>query len=166
MKSLLIKLSGELLSLPQENRSSSNVDFTKNLPIRSITQQIKTLSKKYFIGIVIGGGNFFRGNQHGKALGITGSARHHVGMLATMMNGVLLKDLLSQEEVNSETLSAIECPKIALQITEKNIKQAKEDKKVIIFVAGTGKPFFTTDTAAIMRAHQIGSTMVFKATKV
>jgi uridylate kinase len=162
MESILIKLSGELLSIG----SASGQPSASAPPIRNIISQIKKLSEKYHVGLVVGGGNFFRGDQHGKALGISGTARHTAGMLATMINGILLQDLFNQEEKESVLLSAIDCPLVADEITHGNIEKAKLENKIIIFVGGTGKPFFTTDTAAVQRAIQMGSKTVFKATKV
>ena len=151
-KTLLVKLSGELFS-------PDNSDT-----INSVISQIKELSTHYSLGIVIGGGNFFRGSQHSKDLGITESAGHDVGMLATLMNGRILFDLLSRENIPATLLSALHCQGIALSISPITLSYARTTGKVIIFAGGTGNPFVTTDTNSVIRALQINADEIWKAT--
>ena len=151
-KTLLIKLSGELLS-------ADNSDIIKN-----VVSQIKELTDHYYLGIVIGGGNFFRGKQHSKQLGISEGAGHDVGMLATLMNGRILFDLLSQADIPATLLSALPCQNIASSISPITLSEARTTGKVIIFAGGTGNPFVTTDTNSVIRALQIGAHEIWKAT--
>lgn len=152
MKKVVIKVSGELL------------DSTDNL--KQVVTQIKELSKEYKIGIVVGAGNIFRGKQHGKALGLNATTGDSAGMLATIINGLILKDMLSTVDVSSKILTAFSCPRIADEISQEKINCSFKKDKVVIFVGGTGNPFFTTDTNAVLRALQIGSEIVLKGTKV
>lgn len=155
MKTLVIKLSGELFSY---NREADQ--------IKSIIQQVKTLSQNHRIALIVGGGNFFRGASNKNKLGIEEKSAHSIGMLATMVNGIFLHDLFTQAGVSSTILSAFSCPSLAQTVSHNEIDQAFNQKKVIIFVGGTGNPFFTTDTAAVLRALEIGAKEVWKATKV
>ena len=152
MKSLVIKLSGELFS---------NVDATKN-----VVNQIKIVAKDCHLALVVGGGNFFRGAINNNELKLNQESAHNIGMLSTIVNGIILKDYLSQASVESTILSAFPCPSIAQPITQQTINEAGKKNKIIIFVGGTGNPFFTTDTNAVLRALQIGASEVWKATKV
>jgi uridylate kinase len=157
MKTLLIKISGELFSY----RPALDKELVKN-----IINQLKLLSSKHRIGLVIGGGNFFRGAQDNNTLGLEPVSAHNIGMLSTIVNGVVLQDLLTQENLPSVLLSAFSCPDIAEPLSQNSIDDALIQQKVILFVGGTGNPFFTTDTNAVLRALQIGATEVWKATKV
>ena len=161
---ILIKLSGELLLISPDINSKNKKSPRNRLD--TVSKQIKKLSEKHHLGIVIGGGNFFRGGQHGKAIGSTSKVGHTVGMMATIMNGLLLKDVFEQNEIEVSLLSSIEIPGIVEIVSQDKIEQAKQKNQVIVFVGGTGKPFFTTDTAAVLRAKEIGAKVVFKATQV
>lgn len=157
MKSLLIKFSGEIFNPSYNNEGF----FLKNLILN-----IKNLKENYNLGIVLGAGNIFRGNQHGKSLGLKPTTGHNAGMMATIINGLILKDLLEQENLQVSLLSSLFCPNTTKLITQNNINQALKNNHIIIFVGGTGNPFFSTDTNAILRALQIESTQVWKCTKV
>lgn len=152
MKTLIIKLSGELFS---------NIDATK-----SIVDQIKTISKKCRLGLVLGGGNFFRGARNNHELQLNKESAHNIGMLSTIVNGIILRDFLFQASVKSSIVSALQCPSIAKNITQQQIESEFEKNNIVIFVGGTGNPFFTTDTNAILRALQTDACQVWKATKV
>ena len=154
MKNILIKISGELFS-----DSSSDL-------ISNVIQQIKALKKSYNIGIVLGAGNIFRGSEHGSKLGIKKTTAHTAGMVATIINGLIFQDLLEKEGISTQLFSAINCPSVACTIKQKTIDDSIAKNKCLIFVGGTGNPFFTTDTNAILRALQIGAQEVWKATKV
>lgn len=152
MKNIIIKLSGEC--------------FADHSLLKEIVLQIKELKKKHGLGIVVGAGNIFRGDQHGKALQLRQTTAHSAGMIATIINGLILQDLLKQSNVESELFSAIPCPEICQTIQQSKIDCALSKNKCLIFVGGTGNPFFTTDTNAILRALQIGAQEVWKGTKV
>lgn len=117
------------------------------------------------VGVVIGGGNIFRGVD----LRLTGMPRtpaDHMGMLATLLNGVALQQALMLREVPVCLMSALECPKVAEPYHWTKALQYLESGNMVIFVGGTGNPYFTTDTAAALRASEIGADVLLKATKV
>lgn len=151
---ILLKLTGTLLD-PQHATL-----------IRNVLENLITLQETHQLGIVIGGGNFFRGREHGASLGLRPAAGHTVGMLATMMNGVILKDLMSQKGIRARLLTALTCDAVAHTIRQDAIDDACAADEVIIFAGGTGNPFFTTDTNAIMRALQMQADAVWKATTI
>jgi uridylate kinase len=168
-KKILIKISGELFRVhnePCENatdRVSQGFDYRL---VHSLAEQIKELSSTYHVGLVIGGGNFFRGSHEGKHLKLRQSVADNVGMLATVMNGIILQECLQNEGTRSVLLSAVTIPKMVDEITQQRIDQALGQDQCIIFAGGTGNPFFTTDTNAVIRALQMGASQVWKATKV
>lgn len=156
---ILLKLSGEMLM--QGQPFGINAEACK-----ALAHNIKNLqSSGLEIGIVIGGGNIFRG-KHLEALGIARSPADQMGMLATLMNGIALNEALESVGCKSKILTAVECPKVAETYTWKAATQALQAKTVVIFVGGTGNPYFTTDTAAALRASEIQADALFKATKV
>lgn len=117
------------------------------------------------LGVVIGGGNIFRGVD----LRLTGMPRtpaDHMGMLATLLNGTALQQALMLSGVPTCLMSALECPKVAEPYNWTKALQHLEGGSVVIFVGGTGNPYFTTDTAAALRASEIGADVLLKATKV
>lgn len=152
MEKIVIKISGEL--------------FASTDKLNKVVNQIKKLSSKIKIGIVVGAGNIFRGSQQGKEFGLNAPVGDNAGMLATIINGLILKDLLEKKDVLVKILTAIPVPTIADNITQEKINCTLKNNKVIIFVGGTGNPFFTTDTNAVLRALQIGALTVLKGTKV
>ncbi len=156
---ILLKLTGEAF-LCQTNHTLSP------LVIKDVVAQIKTLHPTIQFGIVVGGGNFFRGNKHGKTMGISPSVGHQIGLLATMMNGLMIKDLLEQVGLTAELFSAVSCPEIGKPISQQAIDEALATDHIIVFAGGTGNPFFTTDTTAILRGLQIQADEVWKATNV
>ncbi len=158
-KNILLKITGELL-LASDKQSENS------LLIRSLAQQIKALASSHYFAIVIGGGNFFRGNNQGKALGITSNTSHYVGMFATIMNGLLITDIFQQEGLITTLLSALSIPEVGLPISPHTIECAMRTTNTIVFAGGTGNPFFTTDTAAILRGLQIKADEVWKGTIV
>lgn len=152
MKNIIIKLSGEC--------------FVEQLFLKELVSQIKELKKTYKLGIVVGAGNIFRGNQHGKAFKLRQTTAHSAGMIATIINGLILHDLLKQNNVKADLFSAISCPGICQTIQQDKVDYALQENKCLIFAGGTGNPFFSTDTNAILRALQIDAQEVWKATKV
>lgn len=158
-KRILLKLTGEIF-LDKDKKQLSSVTPS------AIIKQIKQLSTMHQFGIVVGGGNFFRGKQHGKQLGITPSVGHQVGMLATMMNGLILGDFLEQEGLSTSLLCAMPSPEVGNPISQEGILHAIKNGHIMVFTGGTGNPFFTTDTNAILRALQMSADEIWKGTCV
>ncbi len=154
---ILLKITGELFL---NDRSLTNRYLNPMLA------QIKELSPTHQFSLVVGGGNFFRGNQHGTALGLTQSVGHTIGMLGTMMNGLILKDLLEQHGMASELLCALPCSSVGSPINHQAIDLALQQGHTLIFTGGTGNPFFTTDTTAVLRGLETQASQVWKGTKV
>ena len=117
------------------------------------------------IALVVGGGNFFRGARAAE-LGMDRVAADHVGMLATVMNGLLLQDALEKRARHTRVISAIQMNAVAEPYIRRRAIRHLEKKRVIIFAAGTGAPFFTTDTAAALRALEVRADVMMKATQV
>lgn len=157
-KRILLKLTGELFLSADGTPTSDNA--------RDVIRQMKELSATHQFGIVIGGGNFFRGSQHGTKMGIRASVGHQIGMLATMMNGLMLKDLIEQHDMHAELLCAMPSPEIGKPISQQSINGSLSKGEILLFTGGTGNPFFTTDTTAVLRALQIQAHEVWKGTSV
>lgn len=117
------------------------------------------------IGIVIGGGNIFRGVALGSA-GMDRATADYMGMLATIMNALALADVMRQKGLNARVQSAINVEQVVEPYIRPKAIRYLEEGKIVVFAAGTGNPFFTTDTAAALRGTEIGAEMVLKATKV
>lgn len=158
-KRILLKLSGESLMGEQ----LFGIDQQATMRIATSLQQIHQSGLE--IGVVIGGGNIFRGMK----LGLSGMPRtpaDHMGMLATLLNGIALQQALIDKGVPVCVMSALECPKVAEPYNWQKAQQYLQQGTVIIFVGGTGNPYFTTDTAAALRASEIKADVLIKATKV
>lgn len=153
MKSVVLKLSGELLA----------ADLAC---VKGILGDIKKLLPTHHISIVVGGGNLFRGQKEGRELGLRPAAADTVGMLATVMNGIVLKELLIYEGVDAVVLNACIIPGVVDVISQMALDACQKQGSVVIFTGGTGNPFVTTDTCAIIRALQVGAREIWKATKV
>lgn len=158
-KRILLKLTGEAF----KSGDSTKLDPST---ILSVIKQIKALDKTHQFGIVVGGGNFFRGKVEGNMLGMTPSSGHQVGILATMLNGIILKDLLEQHDVATTIFCAIECPAAGTPVTQQGITSSVKKDYTLIFTGGTGNPFFTTDTNAVLRGLQMEVAEIWKGTKV
>lgn len=158
-KRILLKLTGEIFLSPKTR------ELTKDAVV-AVIKQIKELQPTHQFGIVVGGGNFFRGNEHGKHLGISAPVGHQIGMLATMMNGLILKDLLEQHGLGACILCAIPSPEIGSPISQQTINSGLRNNCTLVFTGGTGNPFFTTDTNAVLRGLQIDADAIWKATNV
>ena len=117
------------------------------------------------LAIVIGGGNIFRGIA-GSARGMDRATSDYMGMLATVINALALQDELERLGVPTRVLSAIEMQQVAEPYIRRRATRHLEKGRIVIFAAGTGNPFFTTDTAASLRAMEIGAQVIFKATRV
>ncbi len=156
---VLLKLSGEALlgELPY------GLDFKRTLSIAREIKQVHELGVD--MAIMIGGGNIFRGAK-GVAEGMDRVAADHIGLLSTVINGLALQDALEKEGVNTRLISAIEIRSVAEPFIRRRILRHLEKRRVIIFTAGLGSPYFTTDTAAVLRALEIKAEVILKATKV
>ena len=117
------------------------------------------------VSVVVGGGNFWRGRT-GAMSGMDATQSDHIGMLGTVMNALALQDSLERNGQSTRVMSAIEMPRIAEPYIRRRAMRHLEKGRVVIFAAGTGNPFFTTDTAAALRGAEIGAEIVLKATKV
>ena len=158
-KRILLKLSGE--ALMGDDSFGVNPD-TVNKIVDEI-KQAKLLGIE--IAIVIGGGNIFRGAALGTA-GMERATADYMGMLATVMNALALQDAMKHAGLVSRVQSAINIDQVVEPYIRGKAIQYLEDKKIVIFAAGTGNPFFTTDTAAALRAMEISADIMIKATKV
>ncbi len=158
-KRVLIKLSGDALS------GSQGYGLDKN-EIRRFGEEIReAYLNKVQIGIVVGGGNILRGAE-ASASGADRVGSDHMGMLATVINGLAIKDNLQQLGIKSVVMSAIPIQGICETFSRNSADFHLEDGHVCIFVGGTGNPFFTTDSAAALRAAEINADILYKATKV
>ncbi len=158
-KRVLLKLSGEALMGNEAYGISPEVvdGLAKEIA------QVHGLGAE--LGIVVGGGNIFRGVL-GAATGMDRAVADQMGMLATVMNSLALQDALTRHGVSTRVLSAIEVGRMAEPFVRGRALRHLEKGKVVIFAAGTGNPFFTTDTAAALRALEIKASVLFKATRV
>ncbi|MGH2463920.1 MAG: UMP kinase [Candidatus Limnocylindrales bacterium] len=156
---ILLKLSGEALLGDRQY----GVDPEFCLTIARQISQVKELGVQ--IGIVVGGGNIFRGLA-ASARGMDRATGDYIGMLATVMNGLALQDALEKTGVPTRVMSAIGMNEIAEPYIRRRAVRHLEKGRVAIFVAGTGNPYFTTDSAAALRAVEIGAEVLLKATKV
>lgn len=156
---ILLKITGE--SLLSSDKRTTNPSLWE-----SLLEQIQQLKQTYQFGIVVGGGNFFRGGTHGTSLGMRPAVAHSVGMLATLMNGVIIKDMCDRSSIPATVLSALDCPSVGESISQHAIDRAFANHHLVLFVGGTGNPFFTTDTCAVIRGLQIGASEIWKGTKV
>lgn len=159
-KRLLLKLSGEMLLGPGQ---SFGIDSKGCEYLASIVNEIHLHG--YELAIVIGGGNIFRG-IHLNESGIERTPADQMGMLATLMNGIALQQALQAINCKAKVMSALECPKVAETYNWRHALEALDAQEVLIFVGGTGSPYFTTDTAAALRASEIKADILLKATKV
>lgn len=156
---ILLKLSGEVLTGDQKYGISPTV-------INSIAGEIKeVVGLGLEVGIVIGGGNIFRGIS-ADAQGIDRVSADYMGMLATLINSLALQDAIERQGVPSRVLSAIAMPQVAEPYIRRRATRHLEKKRVVIFAAGTGNPYFSADTAAALRAMEINAEIILKATKV
>jgi len=156
-KRILLKLSGESLMGGQP----FGVDPEACYKIASQIKQLIHLGVQ--VGVVIGGGNIFRGAGAAKAY-MERTPADHIGMLATLINGISLQQAFERIECDSRIMSAISCDVMAESYSWKNALKYLEKNIVLIFVGGTGNPYFTTDSAASLRALEIQAEILFKAT--
>lgn len=159
-KRILLKLSGEALM----GTNSFGISKEACTTLAASIQEILSLGVQ--CGIVLGGGNIFRGLQGSSALSIPRAQADYVGMLATLMNGLIFQEALIQQGINCRVMSSLKI----LELTEPALWNKAIDYlergRVVIFVGGTGNPYFTTDTAAALRASEIKADILLKGTKV
>ena len=156
---ILLKLSGEILLGDQ----TYGIEPKLVQRIATEIREVKELGVQ--IAIVVGGGNFFRGVK-GQAMGLGRASADYMGMLATLMNGLALQDVFETQGLYTRLISALEVRQVAEPFIRRRAVRHLEKGRVVIFSAGTGNPFFTTDTAASLRAVEIGADVLLKATKV
>ena len=156
-KRILLKLSGEVLA----GEKGSGIDFDKVLEVCASVKECVEMGIE--VAIVVGGGNFWRGRSSGK---MDRTRADHMGMLATTINSLALADALEQLGVTARVQTAIEMRQIAEPYIRNKAVRHLEKGRVVIFGCGTGNPFFSTDTAAALRAAEIGADVIFKATNV
>lgn len=159
IRRVLLKLSGEALC----GDTGYGVDPETLREISSEIADVHALGGE--MALVIGGGNIFRGLR-GSAQGMDRSSADYMGMLATVINALALQDSLEKLKVPTRVLSALDIRQVAEPYIRRRAIRHLEKKRVVIFAAGTGNPFFSTDTAAALRAMEIGAELLVKATKV
>jgi uridylate kinase len=156
---VLLKISGEALMGEQNYGIDVNV-------ARSVAEELKAVHQLGVqVAVVVGGGNIFRGVSK-SAGNMDRSSADYIGMLATVMNAVVLQDALEKVDVHTRVMSAIDIPQLAEPFIRRRAIRHLEKERVVIFAAGTGNPYFTTDSAAALRALEIKADVIMKATKV
>jgi len=151
---ILLKLSGEALLGKLEYGVDPEV-------VAFVAEQVKAVTALGVqVGIVVGGGNIFRGMAAATATGMDRATADYIGMLATAMNGLALQDALERADVPTRVMTAIDMNEVAEPYIRRRAVRHLEKGRVVVFVAGTGNPYFTTDTAAALRAVEIGAEVV------
>src|SRR5690348_6872794 len=158
-KRVLLKLSGEALAANQ----GFGVDPLRIHEIAAELGEVHSLGVQ--IAIVVGGGNFFRGVAE-QARNMDRVSADHMGMLATVINALALQDALEKQNIYTRVQSALEMNQVAEPYIRRRAIRHLEKKRVVIFAGGTGNPYFSTDTAASLRAMEAGAEVILKATKV
>ena len=161
-KRIVLKLSGEAL----QGKKSHGIDHSV---LVSIARQIKEIRDlRVDVAVVLGGGNIFRGqeNVNSQGLNMDRSVADYMGMLSTCINGLALQDVLEKMDMPTRVMTAIEMQRIAEPYIRRRAIRHLEKGRIVIFVAGTGNPYFTTDTTAALRAMEINADAILKATKV
>jgi len=156
---VLLKVSGEALL----GEKSFGIDVKVARAVADEIRQVHELGVQ--VAVVVGGGNIFRGVS-ASAGSMNRSSADYIGMLATVMNAVVLQEALEQVAVNTRVLSAIDIPQLAEPFVRRRAIRHLEKGRIVIFAAGTGNPFFSTDSAAALRALEIKADVILKATKV
>ena len=158
-KRILLKLSGEALMGGQNYGIDTAV-------AESVAREIKAVHELGVeVAVVVGGGNIFRGVSK-SAGNMDRAAADYIGMLATVMNAVVLQDALEKLDIHTRVMSAIDIPQLAEPFIRRRAIRHLEKQRVVILAAGTGNPYFTTDSAAALRACELDVNVIFKATKV
>ena len=160
MTKVLLKLSGESFANP-----NTNFGIDPKVIERIASEITKANNENIQIGVVVGGGNFFRGVQE-SAKNMAQANADYMGMLATVMNALAMQSSLEQNGLQSRVQSALPISAVCEPYIRRRAVRHMEKKRIVIFAAGTGNPFFTTDTAAALRATEMGCDAILKATKV
>jgi uridylate kinase len=156
---IVLKLSGESLQGPQ----GSGIDAETVARVAAELKEINDSGVQ--VAIMVGGGNIFRGTRQ-KSLSIDRATADYMGMLATVINGLALQDALEKQGAHTRLLSAIDMRQIAEPFIRRRATRHLEKSRIVIFAAGTGNPYFSTDTAAALRAMEIKAEVILKATRV
>ena len=157
---ILLKLSGEAL----QGTEGHGIDVEICASLATQIKEIYEMGVK--VALVVGGGNIFRGQIASKRFGLDRSVADYMGMLATVLNGLALQNALEKVNVPTRVMTAISIQAVAEPYIRRRAMRHLEKGRVVIFVAGTGNPYFTTDTAAALRAKEIEASVILKATKV
>ena len=156
---ILLKLSGEALAGEKGYGIDPRI-------VDRMTEELKTIhSLGVSLGLVIGGGNIVRGSIASRK-GMDRVAADYMGMLATIMNGLAIQDLLERKGIETRVMTAIRMPQLAEPYIRRRAVRHMEKGRIVIFAGGTGNPYFSTDTAAALRAIEVGADVVIKATRV
>ncbi|MDQ0082286.1 uridylate kinase [Variovorax boronicumulans] len=158
-KRILLKLSGEALM------GDDAFGINRATIVRMVQEVAEVVNMGVQVAVVIGGGNIFRGVAGG-SVGMDRATADYMGMLATVMNSLALADAMDKQGLVARVMSAIAIEQVVEPYVRPKALQYLEEGKVVVFAAGTGNPFFTTDTAAALRGAEIGAELVLKATKV
>ena len=158
-KRILLKLSGEALM------GDDAFGINRATIVRMVEEVAEVVNMGVEVAVVIGGGNIFRGVAGG-SVGMDRATADYMGMLATVMNSLALADAMNKQGLVARVMSAIAIEQVVEPYVRPKALQYLEEGKVVVFAAGTGNPFFTTDTAAALRGAEIGAEIVLKATKV
>jgi uridylate kinase len=159
-QNIVLKLSGEAMMGTQEH----GIDAEMCASLATQIKEVMALGVR--VALIVGGGNIFRGQVASKRFGLDRSVADYMGMLATVLNGLALQNALEKIGVPTRVMSAIEMHAVAEPYIRRRAIRHLEKRRVVIFVAGTGNPYFTTDTAAALRAAEIEADVIMKATKV
>lgn len=158
-KRILLKLSGEALM------GDDAFGINRATIVRMVDEVAEVTRLGVEVAVVIGGGNIFRGVAGG-SVGMDRATADYMGMLATVMNALALGDAMEKAGIKARVMSAIAIDQVVEPYVRPKALQYLEEGKVVVFAAGTGNPFFTTDTAAALRGAEVGAEVVLKATKV
>jgi uridylate kinase len=158
-KRILVKLSGEALM------GQSDFGIDPNIVTNMVSELKGLITAGAQLGVVVGGGNMFRGAGLATA-GLDRVTGDHMGMLATVMNALVLKDSMLQLGIKASVMSGLDMPQVCDRYTQREARDRISSGEIVIFAAGTGSPYFTTDTGASLRAIEIQADLMIKATKV
>jgi uridylate kinase len=156
---ILLKLSGEALM------GNDSYGINQDVMTRIAAEIAEVVQRSVQVGVVIGGGNLFRGIK-GASTGMDRATADYMGMLATVMNAMALADTLNRSGAQARVLSALRIDQVVEPYIRGRAIRHLEEGRIVVFAAGTGNPFFTTDTAAALRGSEMGAQIVLKATKV
>ncbi len=158
-KRILVKLSGEALM------GQSDFGIEPDIVANMAGELKRLIEAGVELGVVVGGGNMFRGARLAAA-GLDRVTGDHMGMLATVMNALALRDAMQQQDMEASVMSGLDMPQVCDRYTQREARRRISVGEIVIFAAGTGSPYFTTDTGASLRAVEIQADLMIKATKV